>query len=405
MTGPVSQLRTLVRPVALFAGPLVFFVFYFAGLDPERPEVGAMAGIAVWMAIWWITEAVPLAATALLPLVLFPLTGVATTKLIAPTYTNSIIFLFIGGILIALAMERARLHRRIALFLISLFGSRPAGLLAGFMTASAFLSMWISNTATAVMMLPIGLAIAHKLEEELGPERVHGIRLALLLGIAYSCSVGGMTTPIGTPPNMAFLRIYEIQFPEAARISFGQWLIFTAPLTLTIQLVIWLFLWGTLMKFSRGQAFDAGVIQRERAELGQPQRDEVLVFVVFVSAALLWTFRRGLVIEELGFHLPGWSSLLPYGKNIDDGTVAMACARFKSRVPMPCPRFCCSHCPVAKKTVAPGACWTRAPFAKFPGPSSCSSAVASHWPKASLHRDCPNFSAGSFPTWALCHRG
>ncbi len=311
----------------LVGGPLLFSIIFFGlTIDSAPPAAGAVAAIACWMAVWWMTEAVPLAATSLLPLLLFPLTGAGSTQAIAPEYANSTIFLFVGGILIALAMERWRLHRRIALFLIGLFGSRPAGLLAGFMTASAFISCWISNTATAVMMLPIGMAIIRKLEHSLPEKEIAPLRLCILLGIAYSCSIGGMTTPIGTPPNMVFLKIYEIQFPAAPKVSFGQWVLFAAPLTLLLQIVLWLYFWGWIMKFASGRVIDPDLIRRERAALGPVSREEWVVLVVGLSTALLWTFRGDIIIPEIGLNLPGWSGLIGFGKQIDDGTVAIGAA-------------------------------------------------------------------------------
>ncbi|MCB1175570.1 MAG: SLC13/DASS family transporter [Leptospiraceae bacterium] len=317
--------RKLPAKIGLASGPLAFLLLYtlLAPSPDSASTTGAMAGIALWMAIWWVTEAVPLAVTALLPLVLYPVTGIAATKAIAPAYFNSIIFLFVGGILIALAMERWGLHRRIALRLISVFGSRPPGLLAGFMTAAAFLSMWISNTATAVMMLPIGLAILSRLESALEAEQLPKLQLALLLGIAYSCSVGGMATPIGTPPNMAFMQIYAIQFPEAPLISFGEWLFFAAPLTLFLQLGIWLYLWGALLQFKGAHVLRSDVIRQELQTLGPVSRSEWLVLLVFAATGLLWTFRKDIHIAEFGVHVTGWSALVPFGQSVDDGTIAI----------------------------------------------------------------------------------
>ncbi len=171
--------------LTVFTGMLLFY-----DPQPDRPEVGKMAAIATLMAILWISEAIPLSATALIPIVAFPLTGILDSGLIAKAYVNSIIFLFIGGFLIALSMERWNLHRRIALNIIYAIGRRADLLILGFMAASGFLSMWISNTATAVMMLPIGLAIVIKMEEEFGKEKSHPLALALMLGIAYGCSIG-----------------------------------------------------------------------------------------------------------------------------------------------------------------------------------------------------------------------
>ncbi|MBZ0199322.1 MAG: anion permease, partial [Ignavibacteriaceae bacterium] len=221
----------LIRKIGLVAGILAAAaIILFVDINPQKPEITRMAAVAVLMAVWWITEAVPLAATALLPLVLFPLLGLLGGEETASSYINSVIFLFLGGFLLAIAMEEWGLHTRIALKIITLFGGSPTSIVMGFMTAAAFLSMWISNTATAVMMLPIGLAIISKMEKEFGEESTKNFAITLLLAIAYSCTLGGIGTLIGTPPNLAFVKIYGILYPEAPAISFGSWMILAVPI-------------------------------------------------------------------------------------------------------------------------------------------------------------------------------
>ena len=208
---------------SLVLGIILFFcIIIFVDLGPNTENQKTMAAIAVLMSVWWITEAIPLAATALLPLLLFPVFGLLSTDSIATSYFNSTIFLFLGGFIIALGMERWNLHKRIAIMLILIFGKNPSSVMLGFMVASAFLSMWISNTATAIMILPIGMAILLKLEEDIKAENIKEFSVALLLGIAYSCSIGGIATIIGTPPNLVFQRIYAISFPLKPGVSFGE---------------------------------------------------------------------------------------------------------------------------------------------------------------------------------------
>ena len=166
-----------------------------------------MASVAILMTIWWVTEAIPLAATALLPLILYPLLDILKGSATAPSYANSIIFLFLGGFVIALTMEKWNLHQRIALRIISLVGGGSTRIILGFISASALLSMWISNTATAIMMIPMGLAIIRRMEDEFGKRDTHNFAVSLLLGIAYGCSMGGIATLVGTPPNLSFARI------------------------------------------------------------------------------------------------------------------------------------------------------------------------------------------------------
>jgi len=213
--GGVKQSMIIIAPV------ISLLIIIFADLDPGNRNVTTTFAIAFLMAAWWITEAIPLAVTALIPVVLFPLLGVVDGKTISALYFNHVIFLFIGGFLMAFAMERWNLHRRIALRILILFGISPGRILMGFMLATAFLSMWMSNTATAMMMVPIAFSIILKLEESLGKEKVSKYSIGLLLAVAYSASIGGISTLVGTPPNLSFVRITSIIFPNMTEISFA----------------------------------------------------------------------------------------------------------------------------------------------------------------------------------------
>lgn len=300
-----------------FVGALLF-------IDPvpERPETGLMAAVAILMAALWLTEALPLAATALIPLVLFPLMGILDGGATSKAYVNPIIFLFVGGFLIALAMERWNLHRRIALAIITRLGERMDYLVLGFMLASAFLSMWISNTATAVMMLPIGLAIVGKIEEAFGGEVARPVSLALLLGIAYGCSIGGVATLVGTPTNLAFVRIYAELFPAAQPIAFSEWLIIGVPYAVLFLGFTWVMLTRVLYRVDRGLRLEMTVLRAEQAKLGRMQYEEKAVLGVFILTVLLWTFRRDL---NLGIVvLPGWSGIWGPFERLDDGSIAIA---------------------------------------------------------------------------------
>jgi len=232
-----------VRKVGLIAGPLacVFLIAAF-DLEPGHPEVTRTAGVALLMAIWWITEAVPLAVTSLLPMALFPALGIMSGKTVAPIYFNHIIFLFLGGFITALAMQRWNLHKRIALRILLLVGGKPRNILFGFMAVTAFLSMWISNTATTMMMVPIALAVIMEMETMLGREKVAGYSIGLLLGVAYSASIGGLATLVGTPPNLSFARIFNITFPDGPEISFSQWFIFAFPISAVFLVSLWIIL-------------------------------------------------------------------------------------------------------------------------------------------------------------------
>ncbi|MEX0322265.1 MAG: DASS family sodium-coupled anion symporter [Puniceicoccaceae bacterium] len=313
------------KEVGLGLGIAVFLLMLvFYNPQPDNPEVGRMAAIAALMAILWISEAIPLAATALLPVVLFPLTGILDGATIAKAYINSIIFLFIGGFLIALSMERWNLHRRIAMNIIYAIGKRADLLVLGFMAACGFLSMWISNTATAVMMLPVGLAVVTKMEEEFGRQRTHPVTLALMLGIAYGCTIGGVSTLVGTPPNLAFVRIMQETFPDAPPITFGNWIIMGVPYSLVLLLATWFLLTHVLCRFDKSLTLDRSILRAELDKLGPIRFEEKAILVVFSCTVILWIFRRDLNLGA--FTLPGWSGLWQGFSNIDDGTIAVAMA-------------------------------------------------------------------------------
>jgi len=318
-------MRNKGKLIGLWGGVVVFLFFLlFVELNPGKPEVTKMAAIALLMAIWWISDAVPLYATALLPVVLYPLLGIMKGGVVAPVYINSTIFLFMGGFMIAVAMEYWDLHRRIALFIINRIGGGADRIVLGFMIAAAFLSMWISNTATAIMMMPIGLAIISQIESRYENKDTKHFSTALMLGIAYSCSIGGVATLVGTPPNLSFSRIFQITFPNAAPITFGSWFIMGLPISIIMLSAIWFVLVKVVFRSPAQLSVDRSVIRNEYQALGKSSYEEKVVLIVFSVTAFLWVFRRPLVIGN--FTLPGWSGLLPYPGLIDDGTVALAMA-------------------------------------------------------------------------------
>ena len=306
-------------------GAIAFvFLLLIGDLDPTRPQVNTMAAIAVLMAILWITEAIPLAATSLIPLIFFPITGILSADEIASSYINSIIFLFLGGFLIAIAMERWELHKRLALKIITLFGGSPASIIYGFMASGAFLSMWISNTATALMLLPISLAVIHKLENEFGQRKIHNFSVTLLLAIAYSCTLGGVATLIGTPPNLVLAKMLTVLFPDAPEISFGSWMLLTLPVSLLMLSAVAILLTKVLFKVNKDVKLNKSFIEDEYRQLGKISFEEKAVSIIFILTALLWIFRSDIL---LGFTtIPGWSNLLPTSEFINDGTVAITMA-------------------------------------------------------------------------------
>ncbi|MCF7807462.1 MAG: DASS family sodium-coupled anion symporter [Candidatus Marinimicrobia bacterium] len=314
--------KTVSQRVGLWTGVILSLsVLLFFDFTPANPQTTRMAAVALLMAIWWITDAIPLYATALLPMLLYPLLGIMKGNDVAPVYINSTIFLFIGGFILALTMQKWNLHRRIALYIIRLIGGGPDRIILGFMAAAAFLSMWISNTATAIMMVPIALAIIIQMEEEFSKQEVHHFTVSLMLGIAYACSLGGIATLVGTPPNLVFARIFSILFPDATAISFGSWFMMAVPLTLIMILVVWLLLTRLFFKVPAEIKVDRSVIESEYRGLGRMSFEEKIVLVFFTITAFLWVFRKDLVLGSLT--IPGWSQLLPYPEMIDDGTVAL----------------------------------------------------------------------------------
>jgi len=290
--------------VGLVLGGFLFLLMTMlpapAGLAPAAWRTAA---VGVLMAVWWVTEAIPIPATALLPLALFPLLGVADIRDAAAPFANPIIYLFLGGFLIARAMEATGLPRRIALRSIQVLGARPRSIVAGVMASCAFLSMWVSNTATALMMLPIGLSlIALVPEGEDTDDDATGERrrfaTALMLGIAYGCSIGGMGTLIGTPPN-AFLAGFMLE-SYGVRIGFAEWMLFGVPVVLVGLPLCYLLL--TRVAFPiRMRELPGGreLVDREARALGPMSAAEWRVAVVFTLTALTW-MTRPILVEHVG---------------------------------------------------------------------------------------------------------
>ncbi len=312
--------------ISLVITPLaIFLILLFADLEPGKPEVTYTFCAAILMAVWWITEVVPLAVTSLIPVALFPLFGIMDGKSVASTYFNDVIFLFMGGFLVALAMERWNLHKRIALHILGKTGISPGRILLGFMAASFFLSMWISNTATAMMMLPIAMSIITSLEGMMKGKSVTLFSAGLLLGVAYGASVGGTATLVGTPPNLSFVRIFQIYFPQAPEISFAKWLFFALPVSLVLVGFIWLVLYRMYRPDKKEwKTSEKNIFKVQLKEMGKMSFEEKEVLVVFLVLVFLWLFRADLDFGS--FLLPGWSRLFPKGEYINDGTVAILMA-------------------------------------------------------------------------------
>jgi sodium-dependent dicarboxylate transporter 2/3/5 len=322
----------LSRKVGLLLGILLFLVILLIPTgDPVTqkdlsPQAKKTAAVAALMAVWWISEAIPIYVTALVPIVLFPLLGVADIRDVTSPYANHFVFLMMGGFFIAMAMQRWRLERRIALHIIRMFGANPRSLILGFMSATAFISMWISNTATTMMMMPIGLGILIQVQEgikEQDKRYLANFGIALMLGIAYAANVGGIGTLVGTFPNGVFAGYIEENLKEMPRISFATWLKIGLPVTLCFLPIIWLYL-GVVSPVRRFTSGTTEVIEAELKAMGKIKRGEIAVLIIFIMTCLLWIFRKEL---KLGFlTIPGWSSILPDPDSISDATVAVLAA-------------------------------------------------------------------------------
>lgn len=285
-----------------------------------------VAAVTVWMAIWWISEAVPIAATSLLPLLVFPLIDVSPMGAVGQAYMSPFIVLLMAGFMAALAIERWGLHRRLSLAILMLIGASPARLVLGLMLAATLSSMWISNTAATLMMLPIALAVVTRAREGTDPDDEEGqanvkrFALVLFLGLAYAASVGGIATPIGTPPNLIFLGAYEKAFPTEPAITFAEWMGFGLPVVALIVPAIWLYLvYGVGRLPASLPVGGREILAEEKKRLGKITVDELTVALVFGGMAVLWVTRKISLGEG---EVAGWAPALGLD-HATDGSVAL----------------------------------------------------------------------------------
>ncbi len=294
------------QKVGLFLGPALF-LFFLLMPAPAGMAVAAQRVLAstAWVATWWITEAIPIPAASLLPIVLFPLTGVMTAGASMAPYANTNIFLFMGGFMIAVCMERWNLHRRVALNIIKMIGTSPNRLILGFMVATAFLSMWISNTATTMMMMPIGLAVIMQVGQMVQKKGIEGIDVrqgkfnfgtCLMLSIAYAASIGGVATLIGTPPNIVFAGMAEEMFDIV--IGFDQWMMYGLPVSGIFLVLAWMYMTRVayptkLTEIPGGEE----LVDNQMHALGRITREEKLIAAVFGGVALAWITRSFLLVH------------------------------------------------------------------------------------------------------------
>ncbi len=280
------------QKIGLILGPFVFLILINLPFNLLANQADEVIAVALWMVIWWITDAVSISVTALLPLVLFPLLKIMPITNVGANYGSPIIFLFFGGFIMALALEKVNLHKRIALNIIKITGTTPNKVVLGFMVATAFLSMWISNTASTVVMLPIAMSVIGLLLDDAdGFTKIHqNFALCVMLGIAFSANAGGIATVIGTPPNSVMIGLLENEYN--IQISFLKWMLIGVPFSATmiaisyLVLVKWMFP-NKQLKFTASKS----IIKAELDKLGAMGGKEKMVLIIFGITVFLWIFR------------------------------------------------------------------------------------------------------------------
>ena len=292
----------------LIVGPIIFLILILIPIESLTFEAKVVLGLTLWMSTWWITEAIPIYVTALLPLILFPIFSIMSFEKMSNAYANSIIFLFLGGFILAKAIENVNLHKRFAMNILKIFGTNPRYIIGAFMVIAAILSGWISNTATTMLMLPIALAVITQLKNKNDEQYKFGTYL--LLSMAYSASIGGMATLIGTPPNAIFSSLSESLLD--IEVSFGKWMLIGFPTSLVVLGLLWVYM-IKIGKISNSPIVEGkNTILKNLSELGKMRTDEKIVACIFIGTAIAW-ITRGLI----------WKDLFPM---VDDATIALISA-------------------------------------------------------------------------------
>lgn len=321
--GEGKQAYSKAQLIGLILGPLLFVVTMFL-FSPEgmSPEAKAVLAVTLWVATWWVTEAIPIPVSSLLPIFLLPMTGGMDANTVTSAYGADIIFLFLGGFFIATAMEKWNLHRRMAMAIIAFIGTSTQRILLGFMVATAFLSMWVSNTAAVMMMVPMGLAITAQVAAALKgtPEErdLPKFEKALIFGIGYAGTIGGLGTLIGTPPNIILAA--QVQELFGVEISFAGWMMIAVPIVIFILFATWIYLGKFAFKMQiKGLPGGRKVIQQERDALGKMTFEEKIVAAVFGFAAFMWITREFI-----------WIGIFP---DLKDGMIAVLSMAFLFVIP------------------------------------------------------------------------
>ena len=303
----------------IIAALLVYtFLSLFSHCDPA---VAKMAAVAVLMAVWWLTEAVHMAVTALLPVVLLPVLGILDSKTTCMQYMDPIIFLFIGGFIIAFAVEKWMLHERLALKILSRTGSGASNILLGVMLTAYFISMWISNTATVMMLYSCVMAIVYRMEKHEESGRAAKLATALLIGLAYAANIGGMGTLVGTPTNMIFYREYQSAFPENHDVNFFSWFVIAFPISLLLMFATYFILKKLFIEKGTNLVLDKNYFKDAYNKLGVFSYEEKIISFIFFTTAVLWFTRSDIAFGSFTFK--GWANLFAKPDLLNDSTVAV----------------------------------------------------------------------------------
>ena len=303
-----------IKSAGFVAGIFTFFLILFFPIEIINPTAQKVIAVAAWMIIWWMTETVSISVTALIPLTVFPLLGIMDVKSVAANYSSPIVYLFFGGFVIALALEKVQLHRRIALSILKLTGTKADGVILGFMLSTALMSMWISNTASTVVMLPIALSVIGLLldDEDGFTKNDQNFALSIMLGIAFAANIGGTATLVGTPPNSVMLGIMNSQFNTD--IGFFQWMTMGVPFACLMLVICYVVLVKIVYPNHLGELKTSGeIIDSEIRKLGEMSKGEKVVLGIFTATAVSWMLRA-----QLNNFFPGL--------NITDTTISMMAA-------------------------------------------------------------------------------
>lgn len=326
------------KKIGFLLGPILFLVLLFYPNEIINPIAHHVIAVAAWMICWWVTEAVSISVTALIPLTIFPLVDIMPIAEVAKSYAHPIVFLFFGGFIIALALEKVNLHRRIALSILKLTGTNADGVVFGFMLATALMSMWISNTASTVVMLPIALSVIKLLinDEDGFSKNDQNFALSIMLGIAFSANIGGMATIVGTPPNMVMVGVMKDQYN--IDIGFFNWMKMGVPFAILLLMIAYFFIVKVFYPNNLGQLKASGdIIDGELKKLGKVSRAEKIVLIIFLSTAFLWMIRSKLEvyfpqITDTGISMLGAMALFVFPLDLKNGKFTL---EWKDTVKLP----------------------------------------------------------------------